>query len=273
VQRFVAEGVFVPRPAINRLELCPPDATFCWKRARISSQLQVHIPSARHAADGCSCPLQHHRLGHHDRAFQTILCASCHRRPRALHISARHEQTRAAYAANEAPTHPQHPPASPARLHLTLAASASASLPQVPPPSAHPHPVLCCFRSPLFIVTRSPIFSRLPFARPPSPLPRTSSSAPHLPRSRLLCFRSPGTPPRRTGLFSRYYGQAAASHVVGCAIADSWPSSLLTSDRRSPKHAQPPSPCLSVRSEVRYAALKIVMQGLTRLQMPTWSSG
>jgi hypothetical protein len=115
VQRFVAEGVFVPRPAINRLELCPPDATFCWKRARISSQLQVHIPSARHAADGCSCPLQHHRLGHHDRAFQTILCASCHRRPRALHISARHEQTRAAYAANEAPTHPNtHQPARPA---------------------------------------------------------------------------------------------------------------------------------------------------------------
>ena len=42
-------------------------------------RVKVHIdipPSVRPAADGCSCPLQHHRLRHHDRAFRTFLCAS-----------------------------------------------------------------------------------------------------------------------------------------------------------------------------------------------------
>jgi hypothetical protein len=142
-----------------------------------------------------------------------------------LATAGRYAETRAAYATNQArPTPNTQQPARPAFILRLL-----------------PVPVLLRFLHHLRIsgscllhlvafVHRHSLASFLAPSFPP-PLPVAASSfvliSAAVPRSRLLCLRSPGTTPSHSIILAGTTNKQTASHVVGCAIADSWPSSLL----------------------------------------------
>jgi hypothetical protein len=228
--------------------------------------------------------LQHHSLGPHDRAFQTFVLCILTFPSRALHISAsghsgtKDTETRAAYAANQArPTPNTQQPARPAFILRLLPAPIVPNTQQLARPAfilrLLPAPVVlrflhhlrifgsCLLHLVAFVHRHSLTCSLAPSFPPPLPVAASSFVlvSATAPRSRLLCLRSPGTTPSHRIILAGTTDRQTSSHVVGCAIADSWPSSLLNQGLPIRKHSQPPSPCPSVRSEVGYATLKMVI--------------
>jgi hypothetical protein len=142
---------------------------------------------------------------------------------------ARHYETRAAYATNQARTHTPTPnsqsrsPSSYAWSPVFLRFLHHARIFST---------VLCCIWPPLLIVTRYLFFLRLPFARQPVaassfvPLPPNHSIAPS------LSSTTRHTTPSHSIILAGTTNNHTRSHVVGCAIADSWPSSPL--NQRTP---------------------------------------